>query len=157
LHLKLNGTEKAVREAFENLDRTAQEMGLWANEGKTKYMEVTTRPTGQKIFKVINYDLECVNEFKYLGTLVANSHRITAEIDHRVGTVNRCYHRMKDMLISRYMETETKGKPYNHILKSVLTYERESWTLTKGDEQILRAFERKVLGNIYGPTREKEG
>jgi hypothetical protein len=41
-------------------------------------------------------------------------------------------------------------------LKPVLIYGSESWTLTKGDEEKLRIFERKVLRRIYGPTREKE-
>jgi hypothetical protein len=45
-------SERAVREAFENLERTKQGMGLWVNEGKTKYMEVTTRPTDQNVSKV---------------------------------------------------------------------------------------------------------
>jgi hypothetical protein len=49
------------------------------------YMEVTTRPTGQKVFKVINYEFQCVNEFKYLGTLVTNNTQVTAEINHRIG------------------------------------------------------------------------
>jgi hypothetical protein len=36
----------AVREAFKNLGRTACEMGLQVTEGKTKYMDITTRPEG---------------------------------------------------------------------------------------------------------------
>jgi hypothetical protein len=34
-------TERAVKEAFENLERTVREMGLWVNKGKTKCIEVT--------------------------------------------------------------------------------------------------------------------
>jgi hypothetical protein len=64
---------------------------------------------------------------------------------------------MKDMLKSRYLKRETKGKLYNTILKAVLIYGSESWTLTKGDEERFRILERKVLRRIYGPTREKEG
>jgi hypothetical protein len=47
-------TKRAVREAFENLERTAREVGLRVSEGKTKYLEVTTRPTGPNVFKVMN-------------------------------------------------------------------------------------------------------
>jgi hypothetical protein len=61
------------------------------------------------------------------------------------------------MLKSRYLKRETKGKLYNTILKPVLIYGSENWTLTKGYEEKLRIFERKVLRIIYGPTREKEG
>jgi hypothetical protein len=82
---------------------------------------------------------------------------ISAEINHRIGIANRCDHGMKDMLKSRYLRRETKGKLYNTILKPVLIYGIASWTLTKGDEEKLRIFERKILRRIYGPTREKEG
>jgi hypothetical protein len=47
-------------------------------------------------------------------------------------------------------------KDFNTVLKPVLIYGSESWTLTKGDEEKLRIFERKVLRRIYRPTREKE-
>jgi hypothetical protein len=55
-------------------------MGLRVSEGKPKYVEVTRRPVSQKIFKATNYDVECVKEFKHLGTQVMNSNRIIAEI-----------------------------------------------------------------------------
>jgi hypothetical protein len=54
-------------------------MGLRANEGKTKYMEVT-RPTGQKVFQVLNHEFECVKEFKYLGSEVTNSRLLKSTI-----------------------------------------------------------------------------
>jgi hypothetical protein len=72
-------------------------------------MDVTTRPTNQKVLKVKNYEFERVNEFKYLETLVTNNNRISAEINHRIGIANRCYHGMKDMLKSRYLKSETKA------------------------------------------------
>jgi hypothetical protein len=39
----------------------------------------------------------------------------------------------------------------------VLVYGPESWALTKGKEQKLRTFARKVLSNAYGPTGKTEG
>jgi hypothetical protein len=54
-------------------------MGLQINEEKPKYMEVITWPTGLNEFKAMSFESECGNEFKYLGTLVTNSNRITAE------------------------------------------------------------------------------
>jgi hypothetical protein len=54
-------------------------MRLRVNKGRNKYMEVTIKATGQKIFKVINYEYEYVKEFKYAGTLLTNGNRITNE------------------------------------------------------------------------------
>jgi hypothetical protein len=42
------------------------------------------------------------------------------------------------------------------MLKSVLIYGSESWTLTRVDEQKLRTFERKVLRRIYGQLEKRK-
>jgi hypothetical protein len=40
------------------------------------------------------------------------------------------------------------------MIKPVVLYGSESWTLTKADEEKLRTFERRILRRIYGPTCE---
>jgi hypothetical protein len=52
------------------------------------------------------------------------------------------------MLKPEYLKNKTKSEFRNTILKRVLT---------KGDQQKLRVFERVLLRNIYGSTRENEG
>jgi hypothetical protein len=41
-------------------------------------MEVTRRPTGEKVFEVMDYECECVKEFKYLRVIGTNNSRIRA-------------------------------------------------------------------------------
>jgi hypothetical protein len=36
----------------------------------------------------------------------------------------------------------------------VLAYGSETWVLSKSDEAILGAFERKILRSIFGPAKE---
>jgi hypothetical protein len=36
----------------------------------------------------------------------------------------------------------------------VLAYSAENWVLSKSDENILKVFERKILGAIFGPKNE---
>ena len=38
-----------------------------------------------------------------------------------------------------------------------MTYGCEAWTLTNRDEQHLRIFERKILREIFGPVKDKDG
>lgn len=40
---------------------------------------------------------------------------------------------------------------YIIILRPVLTYGRETWQVTKGDEEKMNTFDRRVLRRIYGP------
>jgi hypothetical protein len=119
-------------------------------------IEITTRLTGLKGFKSMNYESQYVNDFKYRGTLVTNSNRISAEMNHRIGIASHSYNGLKDMLKSRYLKRETKGKLYNIILKPVLMHGSESWALSKGDEQKLRTFQRKVLREIQGHLEKRK-
>ena len=42
------------------------------------------------------------------------------------------------------------------LVRPVVTYGSELWTLTMEEERALAAFERKILRKIYGPVRENE-
>ena len=43
-------------------------------------------------------------------------------------------------------------KIYKTIIRPVITYSSESWTLTAKDENNLRIFERQILRKIFGPV-----
>jgi hypothetical protein len=48
-----------------------------------------------------------------------------------------------------------KIKVYRTIILPVVLHECETWSLTLREEQTLRAFEKRVLGSIFGPKREE--
>jgi len=60
---------------------------------------------------------------------------------------------MKSRALSRDLEL----KIYKRLIRPVLTYGCEAWTLTTRDEQHLRIFERKMLRRIFGPIQDKDG
>jgi hypothetical protein len=43
---------------------------------------------------------------------------------------------------------------YKVLVRPVVTYESETWTLTKADERSLGIFERKILRCIFGAVQE---
>jgi hypothetical protein len=43
---------------------------------------------------------------------------------------------------------------YKKLIRPVVKYGSETWTLTKSDENWLRIFEGKILRKIYGPIQE---
>jgi hypothetical protein len=43
---------------------------------------------------------------------------------------------------------------YKVLVRPVLTYASETWTLSKTDERLLSVFERRILGYIFGAVQE---
>jgi len=58
---------------------------------------------------------------------------------------------------SRALNRNLKLKIYKTLIRPVVTYGCEAWTLTTRDEQHLRIFERKILRKIFGPLQDKDG
>ena len=46
---------------------------------------------------------------------------------------------------------------FKGLIRSVVTYRCEAWTLTNRDEQHLRMFECRILRRIFGPVQNEEG
>jgi hypothetical protein len=51
-----------------------------------------------------------------------------------------------------FIKRNTKMKIYKTIIRSVLMYPAETWTLTSKDENNLHIFERQILRKIFGPV-----
>jgi hypothetical protein len=132
-------------------------MGLQINESKTKYMPITMLPrAGQSPITINNYTFETVEQFVYLGSMIHCDNNISVEIGRRIFAANRCYFGLVAQLRSRLLSRKTKVTLYKTLIRPVLTYASETWTLTKQDENRLDAFERKILRRIYGPIKDGE-
>jgi hypothetical protein len=58
------------------------------------------------------------------------------------------------MLKSKIIKDLLKCAIHKKLIRPVVTYGSETWTLTKSDENLLRVFEGKILRRIYGPVQE---
>jgi hypothetical protein len=144
--------ENAVKVAFNRLEKASQKVGLMIDYDKTKYMETTCKPNKEKYIRTNNSDIERVNQFKYLGSIITNDNNISSEISHRINMGNKCYYELRNVLRSRLLKEDTKCKIYRTLIRPVVLYGCESWTLTKKEEEELNIFERKLLRKIYGPS-----
>ena len=101
-------------------------------------------------------EIESVQEFKYLGSIITSDNLIDREILERIGSGNRCAFALNKVLSSRKISRKTKLRIYNVILKPVVLYGCETWTLTEARKHKLEVFENSMLRKILGPTYDNE-
>jgi sorting nexin-29 len=136
-------TQKAMKEAFTNLEKAARKMHLQINQGKTKYMPVTKKiyTDGPTYLEIGPYKFETVYSFTYLGSEVNYKNGISVDIQKRILSANRCFHGLRKHLKSHLISRKTKTFMHKVLVRPVLTYASETWTLSKTDERLLSAFE----------------
>ena len=80
-----------------------------------------------------------------------------AEIKERITAGNKAYYSSYNLLKNKNITRKTKITIYKTIIRPVVTYGSETWTLTKSAENMLNIWERKVLRRIFGPTKDEKG
>jgi len=94
---------------------------------------------------------EGVTELLYLGTLISNDNSVEKEIQRRILAGNRTYFAAISLFRSRLLSRATKIILYKTLIRPVVSYGVEAWTVTKKEGQALLIFERKIFRRIYGP------
>jgi hypothetical protein len=67
---------------------------------------------------------------------------------------NKAYYANGKLRKSALLLRSIKLKLYRTLIRPVVTYAAETWTLNIFDENVLRIFERKIIRKIYGPVSE---
>jgi len=83
-----------------------------------------------------------------------NDNSIEKEIQKHILAGNRIYFAAMSLFRSRLLSRATKILLYKTLIRPVVSYGAEAWTMTKKDEQALLVFERKIFRRIYGPKYE---
>jgi hypothetical protein len=89
--------------------------------------------------------LERVEEFRYLGTTLANQNSIQEEIKSRSKSGNACYPSVQNLLSSDLPSKNLKIKIYRNVILTLILYECETWSLTLREERRLSVFENRVF------------
>jgi hypothetical protein len=97
---------------------------------------------------------EGVAEFIYLGTLIGNDNSVQKEIQRRILAGSRTYFAAISLLRNRLLSRANKIRLYKTLIRPVVTYGAETWTMTKKEEEALLIFERKIFRRIYGAKYE---
>jgi len=69
---------------------------------------------------------------------------------------NKAYYANRQLFNSSLISRNSKLQIHRTLVRPVVTYGSESWTITMEEERALAAFERKILRKICGPVKENE-
>jgi len=94
--------------------------------------------------------------FIYLGTLSSNDNSVEKETQRRILADNRTYFAAISLFRNRLLSRATKIRLCKTLIRPVVTYGAETWTMTKKEQQAVLIFERKIFRRIYGPNYEDE-
>jgi hypothetical protein len=98
-----------------------------------------------------------VKELPYLGTQLNQTNSTNSEIHARIISGNKCYYSYGKLMKSRVLNRNLKLKIYKSLIRPVVTYGCEAWTLTTRGGQHFTIFERKILRKIFGAVQDKDG
>jgi len=135
------------KEDLEYMGRKIQEeyskWGFTMNIAKTKYISLGT---DTKHLEMDNGDIitGCA-EFRYLGTIFTKDGRDTKYIRHRITQVRKIIGALNGVWWSKNITRNRKKMIYNSMVKSVLIYGAEIWSLYEDDRKRINATEMDAL------------
>jgi len=140
----------SVQELQDLVNRIAEvgkDYSLLINASKTKTMALN-----DEHFR-LNIDgnqIEQVSTFPYLGSLITDDATCTQEIKHRLNLGSAAMSKMKSLWGSHTLSLNSKIRLCKALVWSTATYGCESWTIKKGEEKKLQAFEMKMIRRLLG-------
>lgn len=132
------------------------------NEDKTKYMASVdegfreNRKISVKTESAKMYDFEEVDKSKYLGTVFYRKSDIKGEIRQRLMAGNRCIGSLNRILRSKTISRNLKVRIYRTVIRPIVIYGSEVWTMKAEEQKMLGVWERKVLRKIFGGKKVGE-
>lgn len=135
------------------IQEEASRVGLAINFEKTKFLYMSRSNTDRNMTNIMidNKKIEEVESFKYLGATVTNLNMMEKEITVRIASANKSYYSLMPLMKRKSITRYTKIRLYNTVIRPVVLYACETWSLTKKQQQRILVFENNILRRITGP------
>ena len=123
---------------YRELEEEASKMGLTVNTSKTKYMVMNASGKSRAIqdLQIGEIKFEGVKEFKYLENIIDSENRSITCINERIQAGNNALYANMKILKCKLINRNTKLQIYKSLIRPVITYGAETWTLTTTQEEI---------------------
>jgi hypothetical protein len=137
---------------YRGLEEHTKTIGLTIKTMKPKVMIQSRRDVSCQQTDIL--DIEAVDSFTYLGTELTKGYEEEVEIKKRIMSANKVYFSLLPIIKSRLAQRKDKLRLYKTLIRPVLGYGCEAWTMTQISEERLAIFERKILRRILGSLYE---
>jgi len=124
---------------IDKLIETGSCYGMEMNVEKTEVMRTSRQPFPVKIM-IDQNQLENVESFKYLSSILTNDGRCTCEIKCRIAMDKAAFNK-KRTLFTRTLDLELRKKLVKCYVWSIALYGAETWTLCTVEQKHLESFE----------------
>ena len=111
------------------IQEVAGKVGLHMNTSKTKLMKIGNFEEDGCI-QVGGGPIECVEEFCYLGSVIARDGSCDKEIKTRLGKANTTFGRLTNIWRNKRLSLQVKIRLYESLVLSTLQYGTETWSMT---------------------------
>ena len=102
-------------------------------------------------------EIEVVEEFKYLGSIIRSSGSNTRDVVERVASSSRAFGKMKRAVFqNRALSTRTKHSVYKVVVLGTLLYGSEAWTTKREEMKKLESLHNRCLRGVLGITRVQQ-
>jgi hypothetical protein len=95
-----------------------------------------------------------VDSFVHLGSCFTKDNDEYIEIQRRLRLANKSYFSLLAVMRCKDIHKKTKVLLYKTLIRTVLIYGSETWTLSKNSENALSIFKRQILRRIYVPVQD---
>ena len=126
--------------------------GLIVNTTKTEVMASTGIYKDMNVVDDNNIVLKQVDGFKYLGVMLSEKGGSGMAVRARVNAAWLKWKEMSGVIYHKRMPRKLKVKLYKTVIRPVLTYGAETWTLRTKEENTLEATEMRMLRRLKRVT-----
>ena len=143
----ISRTAPELQNLIDRVKSTSEEYGLFLNVKKTKVMIYGGSPN--QPVKADGEDIEVVNTFNFLGSVIVDEGGSSQEIRRRLAMARTAAIGLTDIWKDRGITKTTKKSIMNALVFPIATYGSETWAVGKADRSKVQAFEmwcwRKML------------
>ena len=140
--------------------QTNHEFGLTVSIPKTKHMVTGRLVEEEDLASIVleGGEVEAMEEFPYLGSLVDSSGKMDADVNRRVAQASKAFGALrKAVFLDKDLKLATKKRVYNARVLSVFLYGAECWIPLRQHEKRLNTFHHRCIRTILGISNSSSG